>query len=152
MATCLSCGHNTLNGSAFCSSCGASQNAGLSTSAGLASNAAGALAYVAGIITGTIFLLLAPYKNDHFVRFHAIQSILLNIAWIVFWIVWGFMSVFFGPRAGGLFSVAVFPVYLIFMLGSFALWLYLMHSAYKGYLFYLPILGNIAAKQAGLPA
>src|SRR6266542_1218833 len=43
-------------------------------SAPMASNVAGMLAYVAGFITGIVFLVIDPYKDDRFVRFHAFQS------------------------------------------------------------------------------
>jgi len=150
MTYCASCGYNLAEGTAFCLSCGASQNA--ASSAGLTNNAAGALAYLAGIFTGIIFLVLDPYKSDCFVRFHAIQCILFNIAWIASWFLWGVVSVFFGVFAHGFIGVAIFPGYILLCLGGFILWIYLMYSAYKGEIFYIPILGNIAAKQAGLPA
>ena len=51
--------------------------------AGLQANAAGALAYLAGIITGIIFLLIEPYKSDRFVRFHAFQGLYLFVAWLM---------------------------------------------------------------------
>ena len=56
--------------------------------AGLQANAAGALAYLAGIITGILFLVIDPYKSDRFVRFHAFQSIFFNVAWIALWMAW----------------------------------------------------------------
>ena len=40
-------------------------------------NMAAALSYALGAITGVLFLVLEPYKNNRFVRFHAIQSIQL---------------------------------------------------------------------------
>ena len=58
----------------------------LPAAAGLTPNVAGALAYLVGFITGILFLVLDPFKTDRFVRFHAFQSIFLNLAWIAFWI------------------------------------------------------------------
>ncbi|MGC8761677.1 MAG: hypothetical protein ACP5VC_17095, partial [Bryobacteraceae bacterium] len=55
--------------------------------AGLTENVAGALCYLAGLITGIIFLVVAPYNTNRTVRFHAFQSIFFNIAWIAVWIV-----------------------------------------------------------------
>ena len=52
----------------------------------MSSNVAGLLCYILGFITGIIFLVIEPYKNDKFVRFHAFQSIFFNVALIVFWI------------------------------------------------------------------
>src|SRR5918992_897204 len=47
------------------------------SSSGLAPNVAGALAYVLGIITGVIFLVIE--KENRFVRFHAAQSIAVTL-------------------------------------------------------------------------
>jgi hypothetical protein len=50
----------------------------------MATNVAGALAYLGGFITGIIFLVVDPYKSNSFIRFHAYQSILFNVAWAPF--------------------------------------------------------------------
>ena len=42
-------------------------------------NMAGALCYLFGFITGILFLVLAPYNQNRDIRFHAFQSIFLNI-------------------------------------------------------------------------
>lgn len=57
-------------------------------STGLQNNAVAALAYLGGLITGILFLVIEPYKADKFVRFHSLQSIFFNIAWAVLWIAW----------------------------------------------------------------
>jgi hypothetical protein len=66
MATCGKCGSTVSEGSAFCSVCGSPVSAGGGASqgagAGLASNVAGALAYLLGLITGILFLAIEPYK------------------------------------------------------------------------------------------
>ena len=61
------------------------------TSTGLEENIAGLLCYVLGWISGLIFLLVET--ENKFVRYHAVQSIIvfgtLNIAGIIFgWIPW----------------------------------------------------------------
>src|ERR1700731_1582662 len=55
--------------------------------AGMTDNMAGALCYLFGFITGILFLVLAPYNQNRNIRFHAFQSIFLNVAWVVLWIV-----------------------------------------------------------------
>ncbi len=51
-------------------------------------NMAAALCYALGFITGILFLVLAPYNQNREIRFHAFQSIFLNIAWFVaLWII-----------------------------------------------------------------
>ena len=54
---------------------------GGTTSTGLAPNVAGALAYLLGPITGILFLVIE--KENRFVRFHAMQSTVLCVAWII---------------------------------------------------------------------
>ena len=44
---------------------------------GLSDNAAGALAYVT-IIPAIIFLIVAPYNTNSYIRFHSWQSIFLG--------------------------------------------------------------------------
>src|ERR1700691_2864035 len=56
-------------------------------------NLAGALCYLLGFITGILFLVLAPYNQNRLIRFHAFQSIFLNIAWFAAYIVVSIISV-----------------------------------------------------------
>src|SRR4051794_33649482 len=66
----------------------ASAGAGAATvaSTGLSENVGGALCYVLGLVTGIIFLVLAPYNQNRYVRFHAFQSIFFHVGLIVLWI------------------------------------------------------------------
>ena len=116
------------------------------TSSGLAPNMAGALAYFFGWITGVIFLVLDPYKNDKFIRFHAFQSIFFNVALIPVYIVLVILMMILGHIAG----ILSFLLYIVFALGVFGLWLFLMFQAYSNKTFKLPLIGDFAAKQAGL--
>src|ERR1039457_4051948 len=87
MAFCATCG-SQVDGT-FCAKCGnpvgaAAPNPTIQAqSSGLADNVASALCYLLGLITGILFLLLAPYNKNPAVRFHAFQSIFLNVACIV---------------------------------------------------------------------
>ncbi len=110
------------------------------TSTGLEPNVAGLLCYVFGWITGLVFLVLE--KDNKFVRFHAVQSIIVFGAFnVVFIILWIFTLI---PYIWILFLV------LIYLVGVFAfiLWIILMLKAYAGEKFKLPVAGNIAAKQS----
>src|SRR4030066_891539 len=73
---CQKCGTENPDSSIVCQKCGTSlvQKEAKSTSVGLEPNIAGLLCYVLGWITGIIFFLLE--KENKFVRFHAIQSII----------------------------------------------------------------------------
>jgi len=113
-------------------------------------NAAGALAYLAGIVTGILFLVIDPYKSDRFVRFHSFQSIFFNAAWVALWIAWMIVGVLLGAVTKGLFFILQVPIDLLLMVGGFALWAFLMFSAYQGKTTRLPVIGALAAKQAGL--
>src|ERR1035441_9662607 len=88
MAFCATCGA-AVEGS-FCAKCGSQVGAAPSASSGtamqvsgaMADNVASALCYLVGLITGIIFLVLAPYNKNPVIRFHAFQSIFMNVAWI----------------------------------------------------------------------
>jgi uncharacterized membrane protein len=152
MSYCQSCGAAFADGATFCPSCSARPQAMASpvAASGLTANTAGALAYLAGIVTGILFLVIDPYKNDRFVRFHAFQSIFFNVAWIALWIAWMIVSLVLGAITKGLFIFLQVPIDLVIMVGGFALWAFLMYSAYQGKTTRLPVLGALAAKQAGI--
>ena len=153
MAFCQTCGTAVADGVAQCAACNSASGtvfAAQPASSGLSTNAAGALTYLAGLITGIIFLVIDPYKQDRFVRFHAFQSILFNVAWVALWIAWMILGLMLGAVTKGLFFIIQLPVDLLLMLGGLCLWLFLMYSAYQGKTFKLPVIGQIAAKQAGL--
>jgi uncharacterized membrane protein len=102
------------------------------TSVELEENVAGLLCYVLGWISGLVFFLIE--KKNKFVRFHALQSIIvfgvLTLASIVIgWI----------PIIGWVIA------WLIGVL-AFVLWIVLMVKAYQGEKFKLPWAGNLAEK------
>lgn len=115
--------------------------------AGLSENAAGALCYLVGLITGIIFLVVAPYSANRNVRFHAFQSIFFNIAWIAVWTVGMIISAALTaiPVLGWMMSLLLT---MAIALGGFILWLLLMWRAYNGERLVLPVIGPMAEKQA----
>ena len=148
MAFCSACGAE-VSGAAFCPKCGAAQGAvaapsapAASPTAGMDENVAGLLSYVLGWITGLIFFLI---DKRPFVRFHAAQSILLNIALFV---VYFAVAIGFGLfRVIGLGFLALF-IWPIIGLVAFVLWLFLMFKAYQHEKFMIPIIGGIAESMA----
>lgn len=155
MSFCSKCGASLSPGAAFCPSCGtpAVVNAqpitprGGLQSTGLTPNVAATLTYVAGFITGIIFLVMAPWKNDPFVRFHAWQSIFFSITYIVFSIVWGaIFGTLFLVSLGFLFSTITLLWFLL-RTAFLLVWLFLMFKAYRNERFSLPWIGPLAAKQ-----
>jgi uncharacterized membrane protein len=171
MCVCRSCGAALAADTRLCESCGAptALRTGVSASAVVSSpeaaavsdsgetgsktmdtNLAGTLTYLAGFVTGIVFLVLDPYKSNSFVRFHAFQSIFFNVAWIGFGIVWTILSAFLTPSTGGIFRLVMASMMVIFSLAGFGIWILLMYQAYQQKLFGLPILGKFAAQRAGV--
>lgn len=112
-------------------------------------NLAGALCYLFGFITGILFLVLAPYNQNRNVRFHAFQSIFLNIAWFVVWIVVTIVALAFRiiPFLGLFISVVL---HFSLGIGALILWLYMMFKTYNGEKIVLPVIGPMAERQAGV--
>lgn len=102
------------------------------TSLGMAPNLAAALSYLIGLITGIVIYALE--KENKFVRFHAMQSILFSGAWIVINVISALV-----PILGWIFAT------LINIAGAI-LWLIIMFKAYGGEQIKLPVLGDIAEK------
>jgi uncharacterized membrane protein len=144
MAFCPSCGA-PVDGR-FCAKCGAAVEAGAAptvtippiSAAGLPENTAAALCYLLGLVTGILFLVLEPYSKNKLIRFHAFQSIFLNVAAIIFWWVikivlpWDFFW-----RLSSLLDLAFF-----------ALFIYMLIQTLQGKKVVLPVIGELAAKQA----
>jgi len=171
MSSCESCGAALAGDPLFCQACGAPRepSAALSTPAAEGSagvdvmspvgetgsktidtNVVGALSYLAGLVTGIVFLAVDPYKSNSFVRFHAFQSIVFNVAWIVLWMVWMLLSAMLTPLTAGVFGLIAGPLTLIFTIAGFGIWIFLMVQAYQQKLFRLPIVGKFAAGYAGV--
>ena len=173
MGFCRACGLELAAGSSFCRSCEArisvttepaeagaasppvpvsiAGESGAATSSNvMATNVAAALAYLAGFVTGIVFLLLDPYKSNSFVRFHAFQSIFFSVTWVAFWIVWMILSAVLTPLAAGGPASIVPSLTLIFAVAGFGVWIFLMYQAYQQNLFRLPVVGKFAAEHAGV--
>ncbi len=111
-------------------------------SAGMTENVASALCYLLGLITGIIFLLIAPYNQNRTVRFHAFQSIFFHLAVIVISLV---IVPALGVALGSLVWLGLSPLITICVIG---VWLYLMYTAYQNQRVVLPIIGPLAERQA----
>jgi uncharacterized membrane protein len=111
----------------------------------MAQNVAGALCYVLGLVTGILFLVLEPYKNDRLIRFHAFQSIFLHLAVIVIWIVFGIVMGIMLHIVGFFFGAILWP---LFGLACLALWIYMLIATYQGKTVVLPVIGPLAQQQA----
>lgn len=158
MPFCANCG-SAVEGQ-FCTRCGSPMGApsgpasgpsmpvtGAPATTGMTDNVAGALSYLLGLITGVLFLALAPYNQSKFVRFHAFQSIFLSVAWFAVWIVESIV-------AGIVLRIMPFMFWLIGLLwlviglGFMVIWILLMVKAYQNQKWVLPVIGPLAEKQA----
>ncbi len=148
MAFCATCG-SAVEGQ-FCPKCGSRVGAApsapagpaMQASAGMSDNVASGLCYLAGLITGIIFLVLTPYNKNPAIRFHAFQSIFLNVAWFV-------IAVGLNIVLGMLHLWSLFFLSSLVGLGFFVLWLILLIQAFQGKTIELPIIGPLARQQAG---
>jgi uncharacterized membrane protein len=109
---------------------------------GLSEDAACGVAYLT-FIPAIIFLVVAPYNTNPKVKFHAWQSIFLAICWFVIWVALVIVGMI--PFINFL-DIILFPLVGI---GFFILWLIVMIQAFQGKRFTIPVLGPLAAKQAG---
>jgi uncharacterized membrane protein len=111
-------------------------------STGLSDNAAAGIAYLT-IIPAIVFLIIDPFKKSAIVRFHAWQSIFFFIAWAVINILVGLVqhivpsAVFLTLTTLQLVGLAIFIVWLIVFIGAFG-----------GKKIKLPVVGDLAARQA----
>jgi uncharacterized membrane protein len=154
MAFCPSCGASVEG--KFCAKCGTSVSGGGSgsssapprapspsapASSDLAPNVASMLCYIPVLIPSIIFLVWAPHNQNKTIRFHAFQSLFMQIAWIVIWIALGVAlplvswSLWFGLRS-------------LLQLAFLVLALFMMYKAYQNEKVVLPLVGQLAEKQA----
>jgi len=162
MPHCTKCGAEVPLAAQFCQSCGQAQPAGVpqsmvpATGAALSENAAAALSYVLGWLTGIIFFLI---DKRPYVRFHAAQSIVtfgglhvLRVALgIFFGVGWFFGGGGYGHWGYGALGSFGVGIALIVMLGliSLVLWIVCIIKAAQGERFMVPIAGPIAQNLAG---
>ena len=152
MAFCAYCGKQLPEGAAVCPFCGKSATVpsttappvsapAPATTAGLSDNVAGMLAYVT-IFPAILFLVLEPYNRNRYIRFHSFQSIFFAIAWVVVWIGLSILAALPGLH------LLLWPLWPLVGLAFFILWLLLLLKAYQGQMWKLPLIGDMAEKQA----
>ena len=155
MTYCPNCG--AVVDGRFCAKCGSAAGpepggtapppAPPAAQSGLADNVACALCYLLLVLTGVLFLVLAPYNQNKTIRFHAFQSIFLWVAVAACGIAVTMLNVVLVqiPFIGFL---VVSLLYFGLSLGAFILWLMLMYKAYNHERWVLPVIGPLAEKQA----
>jgi uncharacterized membrane protein len=151
---CSQCGAENPEGAKFCSKCGAELGVPAKTpeatatpeaesSTGLSANVAGLLCYVAGWITGIVFIVLE--QKSIFVKFHAWQSIMtfgvLTVIQIILSIIGGATFIF----SPGWWFLHVLGIIVWVIMGI--LWIILIIQAGSGKMWKVPWAGDWAEKQ-----
>ncbi len=125
---------------------GAASSANGPTSMGMQANTAAGLSYIAGWITGLIFFF--GEKQNRFVRFNAMQSILLYAAVTVIYIVLDVLVTALAFSGLGALLLLFGLLTWLVGLGAFVLWIILMINAFQGKYLKLPIIGDYAERLA----
>ena len=125
---------------------------------GLDGNLAAALGYPIGIIA---IICLIMEKENRFVKFHALRSILLHVGFVVLFIALMIIGVILGiagaaagaaSNAGGgiaaLVSMLIGLIWLVLLVAYVGGLIYAAVKSYGGAMFKLPIIGNMAEKFA----
>jgi len=124
------------------------------TALGLDANLGAALGYPIGIIALIVFII---EKENKFARFHALQSLLYHVAWVVLFIVLAIVFTILGlvgsavassasSSAGGCLFALIPLLWLAVILAYIALAIFAAIKAYGGKWFKLPFIGNMAEK------
>ena len=100
---------------------------------GIDEKIAGLLSYLFGWVSGLIFFLI---DKRPFVRFHAMQSIIVTVVMMVLYFILS------------LIPVLGWIIMALLGLAFFVLWILLMVKAYQGQKWKLPFIGDMAEKWA----
>jgi uncharacterized membrane protein len=170
MPLCPKCGSQVTKETKFCGACGSSVEpapnapplapsqpareapAPTGGQGGMAANVAAMLTYVplclVGLVLAILFgFILEPYKRDRFIRFHAWQSLAVQVLFVAFWFGW-FIFSFVLTSIARMFAIITVPISMFIGLGAFILMVILMIKAYGNQTFKLPVIGDWAEKQA----
>ena len=127
---------------------------------GLDGNVAAALGYPIGVIA---IICLVMEKDNRFVKFHALQSILLHVAFIVLAVILVFVFIILafvgiaasaagagsgGGLIGGLMGILSFLIWMVMIVLYILALIISAVKAYGGAYFTLPMIGNMAEKFA----
>lgn len=135
------------------------------TSMGMEAHIAAGLGYFFSPILPLVFFLIE--KNNRFVKFHAMQSMILGVGYVVFFIVLFIIQsiILVGSSAadtatgssgllasgGGLLSCLIGCLYFVGILGFLGLVIWGMIAGFTGKYTKLPVIGGLAEKWSGGP-
>jgi uncharacterized membrane protein len=143
MAFCNQCGTQIADGSTTCAACASRVAAAPAATGGMTDNVAGMLAYVT-FIPAIVFLVVEPYNKSRFVRFHSFQCLFLCAASFVAHIALMFVSVI------PFLVLLTAPLHLLISLATIVLFVVLALKANQGQMYKLPVIGDMAEKQANV--
>ncbi len=117
-------------------------------STGLPSNIAAALACIP-LIGGIVFYVLE--KQDSFVRFYAMQSIILGGVFVLCWIVYSIAFAILTPipAIGFVFLVVLNVLWALIRVAVLVLFIITVVKAFTNVRWDIPYIGPIARKQVG---
>ena len=116
---------------------------------GLDGNVTALLGYIVGIVA---LILVFIEKENKFVRFHAIQSVIFHIGTFVLifavWIVGGIVAAVLGQVSSifGIIGILIYLLGLLLWLGWLGGMIYGAIKSFQGQMFKYPIFGNLAEK------
>jgi len=116
------------------------------TSMGMQANVAAGLSYIFGWVTGLIFYL--SEKQNSFVRFHAMQSILFSVGLIVLYVAVWVLDILFAIANVGILAILFGCLFWLVGLAAFVVWIILLINAFQGKKFKLPVIGDYAERYA----
>lgn len=116
-------------------------------SSGMDPKLAGLLAYLVPPITGIIFFLIE--KTNQVVRWHAAQSIVFGIAWIVLWIALTVLSMVLTAILPIIGTILGFLIWIVVFLGGIVLWVVCLIKGYSGQMWRMPVIAPYADRLMG---
>lgn len=110
---------------------------------GFSQNAAAALSYLLGPLTGIMVLVLE--RKNKYVRFHAMQS---TLWFLMLWVIWWAVAILTNvPIIGLLFGLVLWPVTAFGATFHLCSKIFLIWKAFHGATFKIPVLGEVAWEQ-----
>jgi uncharacterized membrane protein len=122
-------------------------SAGATQSSGMDPKLAGLLAYLIPPITGIIFFIIE--KSNQVVRWHAAQSIVFGIAWIVVWVLFSVLSMILSAIIPIIGTIISLLVWVVVFLGGMVLWIVCLIKGYSGQMWRMPLVAPWADKLMG---
>jgi uncharacterized membrane protein len=124
----------------------APETIGKSTSTGLPANIAAAIASIP-LVGGIVFYIIE--KQDSFVRFYAMQSIIYGGAWLLFYIVWSVILAILVPIpvVGWILAIPLWIIWALVHIAFLVIMIITIVKALTGVRWDIPYVGPMARKQ-----